>query len=114
MTLNSDAKFKKKLTFGFKYDMRNLMNFTPTTQKFENFVSFGSFCRKYIRFELKDTEEFAKFEKNPGLAVSKMVCETGRTFTRALKSLKNCTLMGFILSKAFNVSARKFHRNCVS
>ena len=33
MTLKSDAKFKEKLTWGFKYDMRNLINFHPTTQK---------------------------------------------------------------------------------
>ena len=28
MTLTSDAKIKEKLTCGFKYDMRNSMNFT--------------------------------------------------------------------------------------
>ena len=53
MTLKTGAKFKEKLTFGFKYDMRNFQNFHPTTQKFENFASMGSFCPKYIRFELK-------------------------------------------------------------
>ena len=36
MTLKSDPKFKEKLTCGFKYDMRNLVNFHPTTQKSEN------------------------------------------------------------------------------
>ena len=30
MTLKSDAKFKEKLTYGFKYDVRNLVNFHPT------------------------------------------------------------------------------------
>ena len=53
MTLKSDAKFKEKLTCGFKYDMRNLVNFHSTTQKFKNFTSIGSFCPKYTRFELK-------------------------------------------------------------
>ena len=53
MTLKSDAKVKEKMTYGFKYDMRNLVNFHPTTQKSENFTSRGSFCPKYIRFELK-------------------------------------------------------------
>ena len=53
MTLKCDVKFKEKLTFGFKYDMRNLVNFHPTTQKSENFTSMGSFCPKYVRFELK-------------------------------------------------------------
>ena len=53
MTLKSDAKFKEKLACGFKYYMRNLVNFHPTTQKSENFTSTGSFCPNYIRFELK-------------------------------------------------------------
>ena len=51
MTLKSDAKFKEKLTCGFKYDMKDLVNFP-----------------KYIRFELKkyrgvvfhDTEQWYK------------------------------------------------------
>ena len=29
MTLKSDAKFKEKLTYGFKYDLRNLVSFHP-------------------------------------------------------------------------------------
>ena len=57
MTLKNDAKFKEKLTCGFKYDMRNLVNFHPTTQKSENFTSMGYFCPKYMRFELKNTEK---------------------------------------------------------
>ena len=52
MTLKSDAKFNEKLTCGFKFDMRNLVNFHPTTQKSENFTSMGYFCPKYMRFEL--------------------------------------------------------------
>ena len=57
MTLECDGKFKEKLTYGFKYDMRNFVNFHPTTQKSKNFTSMGSFCPKYMRFELKNTEE---------------------------------------------------------
>ena len=53
MTLKSDAKFKEKLTCGFKYDTRNLLNFHLTTEKSENFFSAGSFCPKYTRFELQ-------------------------------------------------------------
>ena len=59
MTLKSDAKFKEKLACGFKYDMRNLVNFHPTTQKSESFTSMGYFCPKYMRFELKNTEELS-------------------------------------------------------
>ena len=53
MTLKSDSKFKEKLTCGLKYDMRNLVNFNPTTQKSGNFFSIGSFYLKYTRFELQ-------------------------------------------------------------
>ena len=53
MTLKSDTKFKEKLTWSLKYDMRNLVNFHQTTQKSENFFSMGSFCPKYTRFELQ-------------------------------------------------------------
>ena len=43
MTLKSNAKFKEKLTCGFKYDMKDLVNIP-----------------KYIRFELKkNTEELS-------------------------------------------------------
>ena len=41
----NDARFKEKLTFIFKYDMRNLVNFHPTTQKSENFTPMGSFVQ---------------------------------------------------------------------
>ena len=53
MILKSDAKFKEKLNFGFKYGVGNLVNFHPTAQTFENIFSMGSFCPKYIRFELQ-------------------------------------------------------------
>ena len=53
MTLKSDAKFKEKMTCGFRYDMKNLMNFHPTNQKSENLFSMSFFCSKYIRFELQ-------------------------------------------------------------
>ena len=53
MTLRSDAKFKEKLTRGFKYDMSSLVNFDPTTQKSENITSVSSFCPKHRKFELK-------------------------------------------------------------
>ena len=59
MTLKSDAKFKEKLMCGFKYDMRNFVNFHPITEKSKKFVSMGYFCPKYMRFELKNTQELS-------------------------------------------------------
>ena len=53
MTLKSDAKFEEKLTLGSKKDMRNMMNFHPTTQKSKNFTLTGYFCPKYLRFQLQ-------------------------------------------------------------
>ena len=38
MTLKSDVKFKEKLTCNFKHDVRNSVNFHPTTQNFENLI----------------------------------------------------------------------------
>ena len=68
MTIKSDVKFEEKLTCGFEYDMRDLLNFHPTTQRFENFFLMGSFCPKYTSFKLKkyrgvifqDTEQWCK------------------------------------------------------
>ena len=59
MTLKSDAKFKEKLMCGFKCDMRNFVNFHPTTEKSKKFASMGYFCPKYMRFELKNTQELS-------------------------------------------------------
>ena len=50
MKLKSDAKFKEKLTCGFKYDMKDLVNFL-----------------KYIRFEVKKQQK-----KNTQLSFMKL------------------------------------------
>ena len=44
MALKSDAKFKEKLTCGFKKDMTNIVNFHPINQKSENLFLMSSFC----------------------------------------------------------------------
>ena len=59
MALKNDAKFKEKLTFGFKYDMRNLVNFQPGTQKSQNLTLMSHFYPKYIKCELKNREELS-------------------------------------------------------
>ena len=95
MTMNSETKFKEKLTCGFKYDIRNLVNFHPTTQKSENFFSMGSFCPKYARSEeqkyrgviFHDTEQWCKIWINPDPVVSRTTWGIGWNFITALKSL---------------------------
>ena len=43
MKLNSDPKFKEKVTFCLEYDMRNLMNFNLSSEKSENLHFDGLF-----------------------------------------------------------------------
>ena len=38
MTMKNDAKFEEELTCQFKIDMKNLMNFDPSTGKSEKFA----------------------------------------------------------------------------
>ena len=107
MTLKSDAKFKEKLTCDFKYDMKDLVNFHPTAQKSKSFTLMGYFCPKYSRFELKkyrgaifhNKEQWCKNWINLNLVISKMGWGIEWTFIRALKSLKNRTLMGSFCRK---------------
>ena len=39
MTMKNDAKLEKKLTCRFKIEMRNLMNFDPSTRKSQKFCT---------------------------------------------------------------------------
>ena len=45
MTLKSDVKFKENLTCGFKYNMRNLVNFDPTTQSLKISLQWALFIQ---------------------------------------------------------------------
>ena len=38
MTMKNDAKFEEELTCQFKIDMRNFMNFDPSTRKSQKFA----------------------------------------------------------------------------
>ena len=106
MTLKNDAKFKEKRTCGFKYDMRNLVNFHSKIWKFLLWwaVFVQGIC---TRFELQkyrgvifhDTAQWCKIWINLDFAVSKMAGGIGWNFIRALKRPKNCTLMGSFCPK---------------
>ena len=69
MTLKIDAKFEEKLISSFKID-KNSVNFDLTLETLEISTLIGSFCAKYITFDLKtsrgvifhNTEQCAKFE----------------------------------------------------
>ena len=104
------------MSCSFKYDMKNFVNFDPTTQKFQNFTSMDYSCPKYPRFELKkyggvifhDTEQWCKVWIKPDLVVSKTAWGIGWTFITALKNLKNCTLMGSFCPNDINFQLKHF------
>ena len=87
---------EEKLALGSKKDMRNLVNFYPTTQKSKNVPLMSCFCPKYMSFKLKnyrrvifhDTEQWCKICINPDHVVWKMTWGIGWTFIRALKVWK--------------------------
>ena len=69
----SDAKFEKKLTSNFKYDMRNLMYFNASSGKSENLHFDLLFLSKVFDVRAKESTEKlclitvnndAKFERN--------------------------------------------------
>ena len=104
MTLKNDANFKEKLTCGFKYDMKDLVNFHS---KFRKFHFDGLLLSKVYEFWAKkyrgvifhDTEQWCKVWINPDFVVSQMAWGIGWSLIRTLKSLKNCTLMGCFCPK---------------
>ena len=60
MTLKKDPNFEEKLAFCLKNDIRNLVNFNPSSGKSENLHLMGYFCRNYVMFEIKNTEELCR------------------------------------------------------
>ena len=126
MTLKSDAKFKEKLTCGFKYDMKDLVNFHPTTQKSKNFTSMGYFCPKYMRFELKkyrgvifhDTEQWCKIWINLTLWFQKWHEELGELSLEHSKVWKivywSDLFVQSIYCNVLTATVRTFQRNYVS
>ena len=79
----------------------------PEHSKVSKICTFiGSYCAKYLMFDLKSTEELsfmtlksdAKFEKN-WLVIWKMTWEIWQIFTRALESVQIGTLIGCFCPK---------------
>ena len=75
----------------FKFDMRNLVNFHPNTQK-------SSY----------DIEQWCKIWINSDLVLSKITWGIGWTFITALKSLKSRSLMGSFCPKHITFQLANF------
>ena len=52
MSLKSGGKFEEKLNCCFTND-KNLLNFDLSTRNSQNFYFIGSFCVKFLAFDLK-------------------------------------------------------------
>ena len=56
MTLKSDAKFKKKHSCGFKYNKRNLLNFTQPLKSLKASFRWVLFVQSMQDLSYKNTE----------------------------------------------------------
>ena len=101
MTLNTDAKFEEKKDSWFQKWNEEFGKFSLKHSRVQKFHLNGLFLSKIYEIELKkyrraifhDTDVMQN-SINPDLVVSQIAWGIGWTFIRALKSLKNCTLMG--------------------
>ena len=97
--LKIDAKFEEELTFRFKIDMKNLINFDPSTGKPQKyFTEMSSFWTKCIMFELKkfrgvmfhDTVEWCKIWRKTDSWLGKWLEEFGKFLPEYSKTSKWC------------------------
>ena len=127
MKLESDEKFQEKLTLGLKNDVRNMVNFHPTTQNPKNFYFMSSFWWAHGIFLSKVENALAKNlqsssvswqrrmmqnMKRNWLVISKLTWWIGQILIRALQSLKY--LQFNEQNILYNVWAKKVQRSYFS
>ena len=120
MTLKSYAKFEGKLTLGSKNDMRNLVNLNASSGKSENLhfdvlllsiaykVSAKKVQKNYLSWHWKEIQTL----KKNWLFVWKMTWGIWWTLTRAVESLKICTLMGYFCRKCVMFELKNTEELC--
>ena len=115
MTLNSDVKFKGKLTCDLKNDMRNLVSFHVRSQKSEIiYFDWLLLSKVYRVLQLKSKVELcvmilksnAKFKENMNYG-SKNDRKNLMHFHPRTQNPENFPFKRIFLSKEYNVSARK-------
>ena len=115
MTMKNDAKFEEKLTCRFKIDMRNLTNLTRALERLQNFHLNALLLNKvYIAWAKKvqtgylsrHWREIQSLERNQ-LVVSKLTQKIRQILTRTLESLNILCLDGLLVTKVYNVLAKK-------
>ena len=118
MALKIDAKFHRKLTCVFQNDSRNLETFYHSTRKSQNWDFEGIFLSNLKCISLKFTEELCVMRmKNDAKFEADLTCRfktdmrIWQILTRALKILKNLHFHGLLLSKVYNVWAKKVQKS---
>ena len=116
MTLMSDAKFEERLALLWKNDITNLVNFNTSSGKSENLhfdvlllsiaykVSAKKVQKNYLSWHWKEIQTL----KKNWLFVWKMTWGIWWTLTRAVESLKICTLMGYFCRKCVMFELKKY------
>ena len=101
--------------------MRKFVNFHPTTQKSKSFNLVGYFYPTYMRFEIKIQRSYLSWHwtvmqnlNKPWPCGFKNGMRNWVNFHYSTQKSEKLYIDGLFLSKAYNVSARKFQRNYVS
>ena len=110
------CRVHRKTVFWFQLWHEEFYNFLLTSQKTENFTLMGSFCPKYVRFELKKMKRSCLSRHwtvmqnlNKSWPCGSKNCWWIRwTIIRALGSLKNRTLMGSFCPKHIIIQPENF------
>ena len=121
MTLKSDAKIEEKLTSGSKNDMKNSMNVNASSANLKIWTLMCYFCRKYIMFEPKkgrevichNIEELCKIWGGTDLYFKNWREEFGE-FRPSTRKSQNLHFIGLLLTKVYNVLAKKLQSSYVS
>ena len=106
MTLKRDGKFEEKLALDSRNDVRNLVSFNASSVKSENLlfdmlllpIGYEVLAKKYRRVISHNTEKIQTLKKS-WLFIRKMTWGIWWTLTRALESMKICTLMDYFCKK---------------
>ena len=74
MTLKSDAKFEKKLTYGLENNMTNQANFPRELESLKIWTLMGSFYPKQNMYELKNFKLCIMTMKNDAKLEEELTC----------------------------------------
>ena len=115
MTLKSHSKFEEKLTCGLENDMRSSANFHQNIWKCQNWdfdvillsKVENAWAKKLQWNYVQLHRRMRKNLKRSWLVVSKLTWEIWQILTHALKSLKKSHFNRLLLTKVYNVWAKK-------